>query len=200
MEQLREWDKQLLIFLNSHHADWLDSLMMLFTEKYFWLPLYLLLLILIVKNYKKDVWLILLVIALMITVSDQVTSTIMKPYFARLRPSHDPSLDGIIHLVNEYNNGLASLYKGGMYGFASSHAANTFATATFCWLLLRGIYKWTSLLFLWATLVTYTRVYLGVHYPGDILVGGLIGTLVAFAFFRLYIWVQLKWDSRKSAT
>jgi undecaprenyl-diphosphatase len=91
----------------------------------------------------------------------------MKPYFLRLRPTHDPELQDIVHTVNNY--------KGGLYGFASSHAANTFGVAMFLWLLLKPKYPWVVFLFLWATLVTYTRIYLGVHFPGDIVVGGLIG-------------------------
>jgi len=188
MDQLREWDRQLFIFLNSLHADWLDPVMHLLTKTWFWLPLYIFLLILIIINYKKESWIILIALAIMITFSNELTSTLMKPYFARLRPSQDPSLDGIIHLVNGE--------KGGLYGFASSHAANTFATAVFLWLLFKKKYAWTPLLFLWAVVMTYTRIYLGFHYPGDILVGGAIGVFFGWASFRFYKWLQVKVDQR----
>jgi undecaprenyl-diphosphatase len=91
----------------------------------------------------------------------------MKPVFARFRPSQEPTLEGLVHLVNGY--------KGGLYGFASSHAANTFGIAFFVWLTLRAHYRWIILIFAWAAFMTYTRIYLGVHYPGDIIVGAVVG-------------------------
>lgn len=145
------------------------------TETFFWTPLYLVLLALIIKTYKWNAVLILVGIALTITLADQITSSVMKPYFARPRPSHEAGLQGLLHLVNGYT--------GGAYGFASSHAANTFGVALFIFLLLRRHYAWISAIFIWAALVSYTRIYLGVHYPGDIAVGALVGSacgLIAF--------------------
>jgi undecaprenyl-diphosphatase len=188
MDKILEWDKRLFIFLNSYHADWLDPVMHLFTKTWFWLPLYLFLLILIVKVYRKGSVIILFSIAIMITLSNEITSSLMKPYFVRLRPSQDPALTGIVHLVNGE--------KGGLYGFASSHAANTFATAMFLWLLLRKKYAWTPLLFLWAIVMTYTRIYLGFHYPGDILVGGAVGIFFAWLCFTLCKWLQAKAEEK----
>jgi undecaprenyl-diphosphatase len=101
----------------------------------------------------------------------------MKPFFARLRPSHEPGLQNLVHLVNGY--------KGGLYGFASSHAANTFGTATFVWLALKPFMRWSGLIFIWAVVMTYTRIYLGVHYPGDILVGALFGILIGWLSFEV---------------
>lgn len=155
--------------------------MMLATKTIFWLPLYLFLVYLIVKLKKWDTLYILLGIALTIALADQITSGLMKPFFARLRPSHDPSLEGLLHLVNNY--------KGGLYGFASGHAANTFGTATFIYLLFKDRYFWIKYIFLWAALMTYTRIYLGVHYPGDILVGALIGLLCGWIGFRFANWL-----------
>jgi undecaprenyl-diphosphatase len=147
------------------------------TKTIFWLPLYGVLLVLIVKHFKKDSWIILICVALAIILSDQITSGLMKPFFLRLRPSRDPNLEGLVHIVNGY--------KAGKFGFASSHAANTFAVATLLWLTLKEQYRWIGLLFGWAAFVTYSRIYLGVHYPGDILVGALIGTLIAWGLFKL---------------
>src|SRR5688572_13477021 len=169
MESLIELDKELLIYLNSFHVSWLDQLMLFITQTFVWLPLYIILLYIIVIDYKKDFWIVLIAITVTILLTDGITSGIMKPYFERLRPSREPSLEGLIHLVLDHNG---KVYKGGMYGFASSHAANTFGTATFFFLLLRQTRKWVWILFVWAILMTYTRIYLGVHYPGDILVGG----------------------------
>jgi undecaprenyl-diphosphatase len=182
MEDLIELDKKLLVYLNSFHADWLDPVMMLFTETLFWLPLYLFLLYLVIKTYGKTCWIPLIGIAITILLADQITSGFMKPFFARLRPSREPSLQGLVHLVKGYT--------GGTYGFASSHAANTLGTATFFWLLFRDTRRWIVLLFPWAIVMTYTRIYLGVHYPGDILVGGLIGIASGWAGYRIVVALQ----------
>jgi undecaprenyl-diphosphatase len=167
IDQLIEWDKELLIFLNSFHTAWLDPVMLLITKTFFWLPLYAFLIYLMFRNFKKETWLILIGAGITILLCDQITSTFMKPFFARLRPSQDPSMAGLIHLVNNY--------KGGLYGFASGHAANTFGVALFVWLTLKPVYKWIWVIFIWAALMTYTRIYLGVHFPGDIIVGATIG-------------------------
>lgn len=167
LDKLIELDKELLLYINGFHTPWLDPAMIWITKTLFWLPLYLFLLYLIIKNYKKDSWIIIIGIAMAILLADQITSGFMKPFFERLRPSREPSLQGLVHLVNGYT--------GGKYGFASSHAANTFATAIFFWLLFKNQYRWMWILFVWAIVMTYTRIYLGVHYPGDILVGMLVG-------------------------
>ena len=177
MEQLIEWDKQLLVFLNSFHHPWLDPVMMLITKTVFWIPLYLYFIFLIFKQHKKDGWWFLLGAAVTILMADQITASLMKPYFARLRPSHDPSLEGLLHLVNGY--------KGGLYGFASSHAANTFGAATFVWLVLGPNYRWIGFAFAWAAIMTYSRIYLGVHFPGDVFVGALVGIASGWCGYRI---------------
>src|SRR5882672_10379022 len=166
MQTLIELDKKLLLFLNGLHHPFLDPVMFYTTKTFFWLPLYFFLIFLIFRNYKKDAWFILLGAALTIVLADQITTSLMKPFFARFRPSQDPGLLGLVHLVNGY--------KGGLYGFASSHAANTFGTAIFIWLVLKRFYKSVVWIFVWAAFMTYTRIYLGVHYPGDILVEQLL--------------------------
>ncbi|MCU0420854.1 MAG: phosphatase PAP2 family protein [Cyclobacteriaceae bacterium] len=177
MEQLLTWDRELLLWLNSFHTPWLDPIMFWVTKTFFWVPLYAFLIYLVFKQYKKEGWLVLIGAAVVVLLCDQITSTFMKPFFERLRPSHEPSLQGLVHLVDGY--------RGGRYGFSSGHAANTFGTALFVLLILRQRVRWIGLVFLWAVLMTYTRLYLGVHYPGDILVGALIGLACGWVGFRL---------------
>jgi len=175
LQHLLELDKDLLLFFNGFHAAWLDPVMLLATKTIFWLPLYLFLTYLIFKTKKWNGIYYLLGVALCIALTDQVTSGFMKPFFARLRPSHEPSLEGLVHIVNNY--------RGGLYGFASGHAANTFGVAMLVYLLFRKHYAWMGLIFIWAALMSYTRIYLGVHYPGDILTGTLVGLLCGWIGF-----------------
>ncbi|MBL7875187.1 MAG: phosphatase PAP2 family protein [Cyclobacteriaceae bacterium] len=177
LDRLIEWDKELLIYLNGFHTPWLDPVMLLITKTVFWTPLFAFLIFLIFKNFKKDAWFILIGAIVTIVLCDQITSTFMKPFFARLRPSHDPSLAGLLHHVQDY--------RGGRYGFSSGHAANTFGAALFVWFTLRPVYRWTGVIFLWAALMTYTRIYLGVHFPGDILVGATVGLVCGWIGYRL---------------
>lgn len=190
MYELLELDKKILLWLNSFHSPGADSVMILMTKTIFWLPLYLLLTYLIFKQLKIDGWFVLAAAGLSILLADQITSGFMKPFFARLRPSQEPGLEGIIHLVNGY--------KGGRYGFASSHAANTFAISFLIWSLFKDVSRWAGLIFLWALAMSYTRIYLGVHYPGDILVGALVGILSGWFGFKFFQWLKAKQDKRKT--
>ncbi len=176
LDKLLEADQDLLLTINQWHTPWLDPVMLLLTKTFVWFPLYLLLLYAVIKVYKKKFWITLLGAALTLTLTDRITSGWMKPYFARLRPSHNPELTGKLHLVDGYT--------GGLYGFASSHAANTFGLALLLWLVLRKVYPQTAWLFVWALFMCYTRLYLGVHYPGDILVGAATGLLCAATVYR----------------
>jgi undecaprenyl-diphosphatase len=190
IDQLNSLDKELFLVLNGMYTSWLDPVVYRATHTVYWIPFYLFLLYQIIKEYKMMGVLVLSGVALTIILSDQITTGLMKPYFARLRPSHEPSLEGMVHLVNNY--------KGAMYGFASSHAANTFGTAAFLYLLFRKSKPWMGWLFLWATLVSYTRIYLGVHYPADIVGGGLVGILCGWIAFKLFGLLRERIEKRKT--
>ena len=142
-----------------------------------WIPLYLVFLYLIIRQYKWKTLMVLVLAAVMILVSDQLAN-LFKDTFQRLRPSHEPGL--MVHLVNAY--------KGGEYGFYSSHASNAFSIAVFLIVLAGKRYKWVWIIALpWAMLMSYTRIYLGVHFPGDILAGIMMGSLIGYSFGRPYI-------------
>ncbi len=194
METILEIDKDLLIWINSFHADWLDPAMLIITTTAFWTPLYLFFIFLIFKKMEPDAWLAMAGAALTILLADQITASLMKPFFQRLRPSQDPSVQNLLHLVTDFNG---EIYRGGLYGFASSHAANTFGTATFMWLLFKDRTRWMALAFVWAASMTYTRLYLGVHFPGDILVGATIGVLSGIVGFRFFGWLKRKRENKE---
>lgn len=142
-----------------------------------WIPLYIILLLLIIVRFKKQSAWIILAIIVLITLSDIISTRLIKDIVERYRPSHNPELEGLVHLVKNYH--------GGNYGFVSSHAANTFALATFVSLLFKN--KWLSGgLFIWAGIVSYSRIYLGVHYPGDILAGACLGILLAILVSKAF--------------
>ncbi|MBM3177146.1 MAG: phosphatase PAP2 family protein [Bacteroidetes bacterium] len=182
MNFLIEADKNLLIWLNAKHAQWLDGFMFAATGTVFWMPFYFLLIYLFFKHLDNKAWLVLGCIGLTILVSDQLTSSLLKPLTERLRPSHEPSLDGIIHL---FQTESGKFYKGGKFGFPSSHASNAFGVAVFTWLILRNQIGWIGLLtFPLALIISYTRIYLGVHYPSDIIFGAALGAALGFLCWK----------------
>ena len=179
MEFISNIDSQLFLFLNGFHADWLDPIMIAITQMWAWLPIYLFLIYLVVKQYGKHCWMIFLAIGFAVLCSDQLSSHVCKPVFQRLRPCYNIDLQDLIYLPK----GKA----GGHYGFVSSHAANTFAIGTFLTAALRKNTKWIGwLLFVWAFLSSYSRIYIGYHYPGDILCGAVLGILIGLIIWKLY--------------
>ena len=202
LEQLLHIDTEILLAINGWHAPWADQLMWIISAKTTWIPLYLLLIGLLVWRYGKPVttnvkWLqrvpagvvMIVVIALAIGAADFIASGILKDLVARPRPTRVPELEGVLHLVNDY--------RSGQYGFVSSHASTTMACALLFSLIWRN--KITTLgLMLWVAMNCYSRMYLGVHYPLDIIGGLLVGTIVAVVAYVLLRWAKvLDYPARK---
>lgn len=174
---LLEIDRKLLLFINSWHEPWLDSVMVSLTNGLVWSPLFLIVIGVMIYKFRWQSIAMLLFVALVIFLTDRVSSGLIKPWVGRLRPSHEPDLADLIHIVNGY--------RGGVFSFVSSHAANAFGVATFLWLILRKNVKWIWVMFIWATIFSYTRIYLGVHYPSDILGGGVLGALIGLLVYKV---------------
>lgn len=173
-----DFDKSLLLAINGSDSIFWDGCMKIYTTISIWIPLMLILLYILVKNNSfKDFLLLLLFVAAVVGLTDTISSGICKPFFERWRPTHDPELMYLVDVVD----GI----RGKDYGFTSSHAANSFGIATFLILLVRNRVLTISLIF-WASMNAFTRMYLGVHYPGDILAGTIIGVVVGWSFYSLY--------------
>jgi len=170
LEYLKQIDTELFLTINGKHNAFFDTIMYWASDKLFWFPFYAVLIVFFVRIYKKFAIYILLAIAVTITLCDQTASGLLKNLVKRFRPSHEPALAQLVH--------LSEAGPGGKYGFVSSHSANAFGLVTFLFFLLPAKYNWLKIiLFFWALLVSYSRIYNGVHYPFDILGGAIVGIL-----------------------
>lgn len=182
METLIALDKQLLLMLNGSDSLFVDGLATSLTNAKTWIPLYVSLLYLVIRNNEnmRRIVLILLSVAACVLLAGTVDDSIVKPLMARLRPTHDPEIGHLVDIVDGY--------KGGLYGFFSAHAANTFSIAVFFSLLVRSRLL-TVMLVAWSLANCWTRMYLGVHYPGDILCGllwgGFSGSIIYLAYKKI---------------
>lgn len=176
-EAINQLDTNLFLWLNGLYAPWLDVVMVVVTGRDVWIPMYALLIGWLAFRYRKRAIGMVLTLGVSVALSDQTASALLKPLTHRLRPCHTPGLQTLIHPV---------LDCGGLYGFASSHAANTFALATGLWLLIGKQHPQAKWLFLWAFVVSYSRIYVGAHYPLDVLAGAGVGVLAALLCATTY--------------
>ena len=176
MEEIILEDKKVFLYLNNLGNSSFDQFWMMISATWIWVPLYIIFCYFLYKNFKlKSLLYILLFIAIGVTVSDQLAG-IFKYGVGRLRPCHDPSVRHYMRIVK----------CGGRFGFYSAHASNTFFLATFLSILLKSKLNWFPYaIFVWAATVAYSRVYLGVHFPIDILVGAFVGVLLGVIFVML---------------
>lgn len=181
MEQLIEWDKAVFLFLNNTHTPFWDHFMWIYTGRLTWVPLILSLLFVLFRKNWKEALLVVVALALTITLCDQFASSLCKPYFARFRPAQDPEFSPFVQIVNGY--------RGGRYGFISSHAANSFGAVVLLALIFRNrLFTITAVV--WAIVNCYSRIYLGVHYPGDILAGTVAGIVIAVIVYAIGVKIR----------
>ena len=177
IEQLVQWDIAFFLSLNKWHSPLWDQVMWFISAKESWYPVYAVILFFIFRKQKYYGFVTLVFIALLITLADQLSVHAFKEVFERLRPCHTPQLQGLVHTVNGK--------CGGQYGFVSSHASNFFALATFLAFYFQRRYL-SMLFFILAAIVGYSRIYLGVHFPLDVICGGLLGVTVGVLVNTLY--------------
>ena len=184
LEYLNDIDTDALLAVNGLHDMFQDAFWWMVSAKWSSALLLLAIVWILLHQNRRHALLMLVMLAFTVLVADQVSSGLIKHLVERLRPTHDPSLDNMVHVINGY--------RGGMYGFVSSHAANFFAVATLLSFVMRHRLV-TCSLFTWALLQCYSRVYLGVHYPGDIMGGIVVGVLVGWLLWCLMRWIQHRW-------
>ena len=181
LQLLNQWDTDLLLAINGWHNGYWDTFMYAFSGKWVWVPMYAALVYVLARNlpWRTTLW-CLVGVVLCITFADQVGASLIRPWAERLRPANPENpISDLVHIVNGY--------RGGRYGFPSCHAANTFGLAFYLMLVVRRK-ALTGLLVAWALVTCYSRAYLGVHYPGDLLAGallGLAGAALCYTLFRL---------------
>lgn len=187
LETLLNYDRELFLFLNNLGSETWDAFWMTYTTKFYWIPFYSLLLFFIWKRLKnkKAMVIAILVIIAMVAFTDQITN-LFKHGFQRLRPCHDTDLDGLMRVVRKG--------CGGRFGFFSGHSSNSMAVAIFVGMMIKYNYKNAIyLLIVWSLVMGYSRIYVGVHYPLDVVCGLTFGAISGYLFYRLFNYLKEKY-------
>ena len=178
MEWLEKADREIFLLLNGWHHPWVDAFFWITSLVITWIPLYLFFIFLIIRKYNKKSWVVICCAAVLVFSTDR-SSVWIKNSVQRYRPSNNLEIQAKVHLINNE--------KGGQYGFVSSHAANVWGVAAFVLLVLNKFSRcWLLFIFLWAATVSYGRIYAGLHYPGDVVGGALLGFFIAVILFKIH--------------
>lgn len=195
MQQILKWlndlDKEGLLLINRHHSLFWDKIMWFASGDTSWIPFYILLTFLLIIYYRKKSWLIIILIIPLVVCTDQLAATVIRSMEIRMRPSHIPGIENLLHFVNNY--------RGGTIGFISAHACNVSGLAIYLSLITKQKTKWLPYLLLaWSLLVCYSRVYLGVHFPGDVIIAIFFGSCIGWLFSLIYQRLEIKLSKIKS--
>ncbi len=184
LEKIIGLDKKVLVFLNGLGSESFDGLWLIITKQLYWTPIFLLIFYLLFKKIGwKNLFIVIGFIAVLILVCDQ-TANLFKNSFQRLRPCNDPEIKDIIRIVKSSPS----------YSFFSGHATNSMATTVFVFFLFRKYYKYAFLLFLFPLIFAYSRIYLGLHFPTDVLTGYAFGAAFGFLFHKIFLWFNKKYN------
>ncbi|MCI1187575.1 phosphatase PAP2 family protein [Hymenobacter sp. DH14] len=186
LEAIKALDRHLLLAINHAHTPTLDALMVFASNRLVWFPVYAVLIGWLIFHFRRRALLLLPLVVTAVGLADSITSRLFKPFFGRPRPCHDGRLVGLLHLPDGC---------GGMFGFLSSHAANSVALAVFLAIVLpAGRFRALKIMaFTWAMLLSYSRMYLGAHYPTDVVGGAAVGALMGWLAAVAYQHLALRW-------
>ena len=184
IDKFLPYERELFFAINGSDSSYLDSAMWIYSSLLTWLPMVLFILYIAFRNQKlNEALLVLGSLVLLFVLTDQISSSFFKPLFKRYRPTHHPDFMNLVEVVRNY--------RGGQYGFLSGHATNSFGLAVFFSFLFKNKYV-TAFMIFWATLNSYSRIYLGVHFISDIVGGLILGTLLGFLVYKIYGWARIK--------